>query len=299
MGDVADNSVIYHSLYQSSLLSLADYSCHAHNTALSNEEESDKDRIVLMRRGAFSRHIGRRRVTADLNQAVFFSKGAAYRVSHPTACGDRGTMFVVKPSVLKEMIRELDPAVDDREPDNLFTFLTGPCNPHVFWRHRQFILKLESSEPGSPRSQPMWPMWVDETALEIIGDVLESAFEYHGAPSKPVRHDTRSDHADRVEAAKTYLASRLGEAITLDDVARAVHSSPFNFARIFRRETGLPIHRYLTRLRLRAALERLVDGGSDLTQLALELGFSSHSHFTDAFRREFGQTPSEVKRARI
>ena len=54
----------------------------------------------------------------------------------------------------------------------------------------------------------------------------------------------------------------------------------------------MPIHRYLTQLRLRSSLERLADGANDLTALALELGFSSHSHFTDAFRREFGHAPS-------
>jgi AraC family transcriptional regulator len=57
----------------------------------------------------------------------------------------------------------------------------------------------------------------------------------------------------------------------------------------------VPVHRYLTQLRLRASLDRLADGADDLTALALDLGFSSHSHFADAFRREFGKTPSEVR----
>ena len=45
-----------------------------------------------------------------------------------------------------------------------------------------------------------------------------------------------------------------------------------------------------------AALERLAVGADDLTTLALELGFSSHSHFTDAFRREFGRPPSAARK---
>ena len=104
------------------------------------------------------------------------------------------------------------------------------------------------------------------------------------------------EHADRAEAAKTFLASSLGERVTLDDVARAVHTSPFHFTRIFQERVGVPVHRYLTRLRLRAALERLAEGEDDLTALALDLGFSSHSHFADSFRKEFGKTPSEVRR---
>jgi AraC family transcriptional regulator len=134
------------------------------------------------------------------------------------------------------------------------------------------------------------------TALQIVADVLEAAFARHGLPRQRRRNGTDADHADRAEAAKSYLASRLAGRITLDDVARAVHASPFHLARVFRQRTGVPIHRYLTRLRLRTAIERLLDGANDLTALALELGFSSHSHFADAFRREFGRTPSDVRR---
>ena len=85
--------------------------------------------------------------------------------------------------------------------------------------------------------------------------------------------------------------------MTLDKVARVVHTSPFHFTRIFQQRVGVPVHRYLTQLRLRAALERLAEGEDDLTHLALDLGFSSHSHFAESFRKEFGKTPSEVRRS--
>jgi AraC family transcriptional regulator len=103
--------------------------------------------------------------------------------------------------------------------------------------------------------------------------------------------------AERVEAAKSYLAGRVGERTTLGEVACAAGASPFHLARAFRQQTGVPVHRYLVRLRLRASLERLAGGADDLAALALELGFDSHSHFAAAFRREFDRTPSEVRRA--
>ncbi len=145
-------------------------------------------------------------------------------------------------------------------------------------------------------SDPLEPLWADVTALQLVADVLESAFTKHGMPRKRKREGTDADHADRTEAAKTYLASKLSERITLDDVASAVHASPFHLSRVFQQQTGVPVHRYLMLLRLRASLERLAEGAQDITALALELGFSSHSHFTDAFRREFGRPPSEVRR---
>jgi len=64
---------------------------------------------------------------------------------------------------------------------------------------------------------------------------------------------------------------------------------------VFRRQTGFSLHQYRTQLRLRLALERLPESAGSLTSLAFELGFASHSHFTDTFRREFGVAPSAVR----
>ena len=284
-----DNEILYKPLHESPIVSVHDYCCHIAQGGPGVEEESDANNIVLMRHGAFSRHFGRRTVTADVNQAVFFSRDSTYRVSHPSDCGDRGTVFTVSPRVLNDIVRELDPSIDEH-PDQPFRFFTGPCDSGVFWRHRELVQRLETAE-----TNPLEPLWADVTALQLVADVLESAFVQRGA-EKPKRKATGADHAERTEAVKTYLAARMSERITLDDVARAVHVSPFHLARIFHQQTGVPVHRYLTQLRLRASLERLADGAGDLTAVALEFGFSSHSHFTDAFRREFGHSPSEMRK---
>ena len=71
--------------------------------------------------------------------------------------------------------------------------------------------------------------------------------------------------------------------------------SVFHLERVFKSRTGFSLYAYRNQLRLRAALERLGDGDVDLIDIALDLGFSSHSHFTEAFRRNFGKTPSAVR----
>ena len=289
MSDRSTNPLTFHSLYESPIVSVHDYRCRHCRGGPAAEEHSGSNHIVLMRRGVFCKHLGRRSVTADVNQAVFFSNGSTYRVSHPADCGDRGTVFVPSPRLLNDIIREFDPSFDDR-PERPFPFVTGPCDSGVFWRHYELVRRLEAAAP-----ERLEPLWVDTTVLEIIADVLEAAFARHGLARKCRRNGTDADYADRAEAVKTYLGSRLCERITLDEVARAVYASPFHLARIFQQQTGVPVHRYLTRLRLRASLERLADGTKDLTALALDLGFSSHSHFTDTFRREFGCTPSAVR----
>jgi AraC-like DNA-binding protein len=65
---------------------------------------------------------------------------------------------------------------------------------------------------------------------------------------------------------------------------------------MFQQVEGLPLYRYQMRLRLARALDLLGDY-FDLTGLALDLGFSSHSHFSAAFKQAYGQTPLEFQRS--
>jgi AraC-like DNA-binding protein len=65
---------------------------------------------------------------------------------------------------------------------------------------------------------------------------------------------------------------------------------------VFQQVEGLPLYRYHLQLRLTRALDLLGDH-SDLTDLALDLGFSSYSHFSAAFKRAYGQTPLGFQRS--
>ena len=58
--------------------------------------------------------------------------------------------------------------------------------------------------------------------------------------------------------------------------------------------TGSSIHQYRIQLRVHTALLRLRED-IDLCSLGLELGFATHSHFTETFRRAFGRPPSAVR----
>jgi AraC family transcriptional regulator len=100
-----------------------------------------------------------------------------------------------------------------------------------------------------------------------------------------------------VEVAKDFIARNLDRNVTLRELSKAAHCSPWKLCRAFRRATGRTLTSYRHALRMQVALERLRDRRIDLTDLALELGYSSHSHFTCMFRRHLGVTPSQVRRS--
>jgi AraC-like DNA-binding protein len=96
------------------------------------------------------------------------------------------------------------------------------------------------------------------------------------------------------ERVKELLAERLGDRLTLAELARELGTSPYHLARAFRAATGSSIHQYRIQLRVRTALLRLRDD-VDLCTLGLDLGFATHSHFTETFRRVFGLPPRAVR----
>jgi AraC-like DNA-binding protein len=78
------------------------------------------------------------------------------------------------------------------------------------------------------------------------------------------------------------------------EIAARVGTSPFHLARVFRRDAGQTIHAYVHQLRLRTALARVMDR-EDLSRVAADLGYASHSHFTALFRRAFGVPPTAAR----
>ncbi|HEX7191762.1 MAG TPA: AraC family transcriptional regulator [Thermoanaerobaculia bacterium] len=96
-----------------------------------------------------------------------------------------------------------------------------------------------------------------------------------------------------VERARALLASQFATTISLAELAQQVGVSSAYLSRAFRAVTGETLHAFREDLRLRRSLDLLPDSRGDFTRVALELGYSSHSHFTSRFRRHFGITPTE------
>jgi AraC-like DNA-binding protein len=97
---------------------------------------------------------------------------------------------------------------------------------------------------------------------------------------------------------KLVLAGDLARRWTLAEIAAEVGGSPVYLTQIFRQVEGVPLYRYQLRLRLARALD-LLPLSHDITALGLDLGFSSHSHFSAAFREAYGRSPSEFRDAAV
>ncbi len=109
--------------------------------------------------------------------------------------------------------------------------------------------------------------------------------------------------ADRLEVYRRLLRARdsmeatLGQAGSLEHWAAQADMSRFHFARSFKAAFGMSPHRYRMTRRLERARELLKGSRRPTTEIALDLGFDSPSHFAAAYRRRFGETPSQTRQA--
>jgi AraC-like DNA-binding protein len=96
-----------------------------------------------------------------------------------------------------------------------------------------------------------------------------------------------------------YLQACYAENVTLSDLSKLVHISPYHLARLFKRHTNMTPHKYLENVRIRQA-ERLLDRGLPIADVAVSTGFSSQSHLTRTFKSFLGTTPGDfVKKRKI
>ncbi|HEV7180620.1 MAG TPA: AraC family transcriptional regulator [Candidatus Baltobacteraceae bacterium] len=105
----------------------------------------------------------------------------------------------------------------------------------------------------------------------------------------------RTAHHDALIATIKMKLNADGPApLLLSRLATLFGMSPFTVSRTFHREVGLSIRHYHKRLRLRSALQHMLESDEDLSSIAMDLGFFDQAHFSNAFRQDFGIPPSLV-----
>jgi AraC family transcriptional regulator len=247
----------------------------------SEEECATETHLVFPYRGVYVRHLGRDEAVAEANQVLFFNVWEGYRVSHPVAGGDVCLDLIIDNSILRELApRE---SVRDRDGESL-----------TFVRQRRRI---------DPRAQALVAL-LRHSLHRGIAEPLEAeslalVLAQRALGPRTSRAAGASFGQQRlVDRVKLVLASDLARRWTLDEIAAEVGGSPVYLTQVFQRVEGVPLYRYQMRLRLARALD-LIDQYDDLSALGLDLGFSSHSHFSAAFRQAYGQSPTAFRQSAL
>jgi AraC family transcriptional regulator len=251
------------------------------------EEHATAPTLVLPLRGIFVKHHRpHTRVVADVCHALFFNADEPYRVSHPVTGGDQCLSIEPARDVLLDVMSVHDaPAAARGDPTFRRTHV--PLSAAMIAARKSLWHRLARRMAA--------PLEADEAALRLLGATVREATT-QSPPISGGRHRTESRHRDIVDATKIVLASEPAQDWALSALAKRVYTSPYHLARMFRRYAGMPLHRYHLLTRMAMALDEVLDSSRDIATVGVGLGFSSHSHFTAAFRRSFGVTPSDLRR---
>jgi AraC family transcriptional regulator len=135
-----------------------------------------------------------------------------------------------------------------------------------------------------------------ELALGLVEVRTELAREIGRLPA--ARASTRRELHQRVQRGRQAMDEMLTENLPLKTIARLAHLSPFHFHRAFCAVFGETPHAYRTRRRLERASRLLKETDSPVTEVCLDTGFESVGSFSTLFRRRYGASPTEFRRAR-
>ncbi|MGH9417416.1 MAG: helix-turn-helix transcriptional regulator [Terriglobales bacterium] len=266
-------------LMRSATVGVRDVYCPGSCGGHSAEEYASATELVFPYRGAYVRHLGGDQAVAEANQVLFFNAAEGYRVSHPIPGGDASISLAIRPELLFEIA-----------PTGLLTDKAmprfGPQRLRIDARAQALVAMLRHGL----RQGIAEPLEAEGLALTLVQRALGQRTAHAAAASV-----SRQRLVDRV---KLIIASDLARRWSLAEIAVEARGSPVYLTQVFQQVEGMPLYRYQLRLRLARSLD-LLGSYDDLSALGLELGFSSHSHFSAAFRAVYGQAPSEFKHSAL
>jgi len=269
--------LVVRNLLDTQTVGIRDVVCNGLCRHKSPEECSTAVHLVFPYRGVFVRHLGRNDAVAEANQVVFFNPSEGYRISHPVKGGDACLSLAVR----EDLLHELAPQTHLQDRDAV-----------AFRRQR---LRVD------PRAQVLVALLrhsLSTQAVETLEAETLALTLVRRALGERTSHATKASYSRQklVDRAKLILSSELSRRWTLAEIAAEVGVSPVYLTQVFAQTEGVPLYRYQLRLRLARALD-LLGTYEDLAALGMELGFSSHSHFSAAFRQAYGRTPAEFRRS--
>ena len=264
-------------VYESALVRIGAFRCDRHYAGFRDTGPARNDCFVFPRTAVLIEHEDAPAFVANPNTVTFYNREQRYQRHEVSERGDLCDWFGVHRDLARDAVRALAPA----ERDAPFSWHRGRCNARTYLLQRRLFDAVAGGRIDDSIA-------VEETVLLLLDRVV-------GGAASVLPHPRKRELVHDVEC---LLASRFDATLELPQIAGHVGASVYHLCRTFREVTGLPLHQYIRQLRIRHGLEAVCETSSPLSRIAVDLGFAHHSHFTNAFRRDFEVTPSQLRASR-
>lgn len=280
-------AIVRRTLHDGPLLQVGHIVVRPTSSGCGDLETSERNVLALPLAGVFAKHDGpREHAIATPSHAVLISARKPYRLSFPGRIGDHCLALRFDSAALARAMPEAMSG-DGFDAASFASHALLP--PGVLLARSQLWARLSRG------------------AIDVL-DLEERCIGLLDAALRAARRTRPSHGRGRVTATGSARRLRqLGhtlEALSADperrwslgDLADHAGLSACHLAHVFRAEMGISVYGYVVRSRLARALDAVLDTDAGLTEIALDAGFASHSHFTARFRALFGLTPQDLRR---
>ena len=267
-------------IYRGDRVKIGSFECAADHPCFPVSKALDNDVFVVPRRPVWIRRDDGDYRFVGPGAILLHRAGSKLERRRVSDSGERTYWFGVHPNVFVNTLQRYRLSTHE---------MGGALIPDPSLRYR-FAVLLKQLEGDVDVS-----FVLEEQVLSLFSEICEIRAGTQTDRAGP-RLGTASRQRKLVDYARAYLDEHLAESAGLETVARAAGTSLHHLCRVFRSQTGITMHAYRTRQRVGKAMERLLDGDTEsLTELALELGFSSHSHLCQVFQKQVGMPPSALR----
>lgn len=271
-------------LFESGLIRIGAFRCPAEHPSFHDTGPIRSCCFVFPRTAVEIQHEHEPTFVANPNVVTFYNLGQSYQRNAISPEGDQCDWFGVEPELVCDVIRGIVPQADT-PPERPFVLTRGWADSATYLVQRNLFTRVDAESI-------LEPLAVEEAVIDLLERVLGPI---HSSQILPQARNTSRHQQDTVRYIEVLLSQHPERRITLRSLADEVGLSPYHLCRLFCRTTGKKLHEYRLQIRLRSALADVLDSNKPLTDVALDAGFSSHSHFTEAFHRGFGVVPSQLR----
>ena len=270
-------------LYQGDSVRIGKFDCRSDDACFPVSTPIADNMFVLATRPVWIRRRTRSYHYIGPGSILFHPAGCTLERQRGRTEGDTAYWFAVAPQLFEEALSTY--GYEDHPPTHALA-----ADPEIQLKLASILQQLRVDRVSA--------FDIESSVISLLDDICRSLRNSRDMNSQlVVRPSARARARRLVDRAKAHIDDNLADDIDLDNVARQVGLSAYYLCRLFKSACGITIHEYKTRQRLVHVLGELTGGHcTDLARLAMDTGFSSHSHLTRTFTRRYGRPPSFVRR---
>ena len=271
-------------LYKSDSFEVTDFVCRCTECGFSGVEYQNKFSICYVRRGSFLFKIFSDELECFNNRFLINKPGFTHRVKHYHSQADECLIIGFTPA-FHDQIRDvyglsLNGFLNDREIHSVL-LNSSPETEYLIYRLKK-ILKLK-----------------DPDKLEMDGIILEltdKIFHLDDLKGIIISEKHRQAWLPAIEKSREWVQENFAEEITMEQLARVSHMSPFHFNRVFKQITRVSPYQYLLNFRMHHASHLLKTTDNTVSDICWSVGFNSLDHFSYAFKSISGFSPQHFRK---